>query len=277
MRAPAPDHAPPAEGPTVTMQRRHADQGRDLLPRERPQLGEFQQQRVGTHGPNALGTLQQVVIFPPQRAGPESGLEVVVQRGDGRIEPRNMGSNILREARVRPRQAVLLRGPHADQWLAAPQKGAQLLRLGVGQRARRRADHVGKVRQGPGIPRVRFGQLARGPGKNRGPDAGSRRPGEGPPWPRRWSPHAPSRRWLPAQSGWGGGPAPGPRGSSPRWHRWGRPTAPRRGAGQCPTGLWPHQYRQNMACHSYELLFARPCTYGLNGTKQLSGLGESRT
>src|SRR5882672_1690570 len=107
MRAPAPDHAPPAEGPTVTIQWRHADQGRDLLPRERPQLREFQQQRAGTHGPNALGTLQQVVLVPPQRAGPEYGLEVVVQRGDGRIEPRNMGSNVRLEAPARPRQAVL--------------------------------------------------------------------------------------------------------------------------------------------------------------------------
>ena len=76
-----------------------------------------------------------------------------------------MGRNVLREARARPRQAVLLRGPHDDQLLAAPQEGAQLLRLGVGQRARRRADHVGKVGQGAGIQRIRFGQLARGAGK----------------------------------------------------------------------------------------------------------------
>jgi len=42
MRAPAPEHAPPAEGPAVTMPRRHADHGRALLPRARPQRGEFQ-------------------------------------------------------------------------------------------------------------------------------------------------------------------------------------------------------------------------------------------
>src|SRR5438445_11956313 len=120
MRPPAPDRAPTTEGPTVTIERRHADQGRDLLPRERPQLGECQQQGPGTHGPNALGTLQQIVIFPPQWAGPEHRLEVVVQRGDSRIEPRNMGRNILREALARPREAVLLRGPHDNQLLAAP-------------------------------------------------------------------------------------------------------------------------------------------------------------
>src|SRR6266571_1574879 len=127
MRAPAPDRAPPAEGPTVAIEGRHADQGRDLLPRECPQLGEFQQQRAGTHGPNALGTLQQIVVFPPQWAGPERPLEVVVQRGDVRIEPRNMGNNSLRKALACPRQAVLFCGSHDDQWLAAPQKGTQLL------------------------------------------------------------------------------------------------------------------------------------------------------
>ena len=76
-----------------------------------------------------------------------------------------MGRNVLREALARPRQAVLLRGPHADQLLAAPQEGAQLLRLGVRQRPGRRADHVGKVGQGARIQRIRFGQLARGAGK----------------------------------------------------------------------------------------------------------------
>jgi hypothetical protein len=95
MRAPAPDHAPPAEGPTGTMQRRHADQGRALLPRARPHLGEFQEQRAGTHGPNTLGTLQQLVIVPPQRAGPEHRLEVVVQRGDVRILYRTLLQVIL--------------------------------------------------------------------------------------------------------------------------------------------------------------------------------------
>ena len=66
------------------------------------------------------------------------------------------------EAPARPREAVLLRGPHADQLLAAPQEGAQLLRLGVRQRPGRRADHVGKMRQRAGIQRIRLGQLPRG-------------------------------------------------------------------------------------------------------------------
>src|ERR1044071_5127014 len=137
MRAPAPDRTPTAEGSAITIQRRHADQGRDLLPRERPQLREFQYQRPGTHRPNARSTLQQVVVFPPQWAGSKHRLDIVVQRGDTCIEPCYMGDNILGEALTRPREAVLFRGPHADQLLAASQEGAQPVRLGVGQWARR--------------------------------------------------------------------------------------------------------------------------------------------
>src|SRR4029450_10957184 len=57
MRASAPDRAPTAESPTVAIEGRHADQGCDLLPRERPQRGEFPQERPGTHRPNARDTL----------------------------------------------------------------------------------------------------------------------------------------------------------------------------------------------------------------------------
>ncbi len=99
---------------------------------------------------------------PPQIV-PQQRLEVVVQRGNGGIQPRNMRRDVLREARVGPRQAILFRSPHADQVLAPPQEGAQLLRLGVGQWARRWADHVGKMGQSPGIQRLRFRELPRGP------------------------------------------------------------------------------------------------------------------
>ena len=102
----------PRQGPTVAIERRHAHQRRDLLAREGPQLGEFQHQRPGTHGPNARGTLQQVVVFPPQRAGPEQRLEVIVQRGQALVEPGDMRLNVRLETPARPREAVLLRGAH---------------------------------------------------------------------------------------------------------------------------------------------------------------------
>ena len=94
---------------------------------------------------------------------------------------------------------------------------------------------------------------------------------------------APWRRTLQAAGGFqhnqGGleGLQPFHERRNPTRHRSGRPSAPQRGAGQCPTGLWPHQYPQSMARHHEELLSARPCRYGLNGTRQLYGLGESRT
>src|SRR6266571_2090268 len=63
-RAASPERPPPAAGPTVAIERRYAHQGGDLLAIEGPSLGEFQQQRPGTHGPNPRGALQQVIVFP---------------------------------------------------------------------------------------------------------------------------------------------------------------------------------------------------------------------
>ena len=216
MRAPAPDRAPTAEGATVAIAGRHADQGRDLLPRARPQLGACPPQRAGPHGPHARGTLPQIVIFPPPRAGPEPRLAVVVQRGDTRMAPRHRGRKSLREARARPRQAVRLRGPHDPQWLAAPTQGTQRLRLGVRQRARRRAHPVGTMRQRARIPRLRFGQRPGGacaiPGLARvAHHDGQARHGQG-------AGHQalPAACGFQAPSGRGGGPGVGPHASSPR-------------------------------------------------------------
>ena len=165
MRTASPPGAPAPQGATGTMERGHTDQRRDLLAIAGAQRWECQQQGAGTHGANARGTLQAIVVFPPQRAAPQYRLEGVVPRGETRIEPGNRGRHVLREARARPRQAVLRRRTHADQWRAAPKKGAQFLRLGVRQRPRCRAHHVGHMGQGAGISRIRFRQLARGPGK----------------------------------------------------------------------------------------------------------------
>ena len=48
------------------------------------------------------------------------------------------------------------RGPRDDQLLATPEQGTQLLRLGVRQRAGRRANRVGNMRQRAGIQRIRL-------------------------------------------------------------------------------------------------------------------------
>ena len=208
-----------------------------------------------------------------QGAGPEHRLEVVVQRGDGRIEPRHRGNKSLRKALACPRQAVLCCGPHDDQWLAAPQKGTQLLRLGVGQRSGCRADHVGTVGQGAGIQRLRFRQLARGPGTIAGlprVDHDDREAAAA----KALVTSAPGPRWLPAPSGWGGGSAPGPRASPPRWHHWRRPSAPQRGARQCPTGLWPRQSPDNTGPALLRTPVRPTWRDGLNGTRHGTGSGS---
>ena len=191
-----------------------------MLPRERPQLGECQQQRPGTHRPQARDTLPEVVVYSPQRTGPEQRLHVVVQRRQARLAPGHMSLDGLGQAPARSREAVLFRRVHADPWLVAAQEGAQLRRLGVGPWPGHRAAHIGTVGQGAGIQGSRLGQRPRGTrtiarlawGHN---DDGQARCG-------------PGRRWLPTQLGWGGGSAPVPRASRRHQARSARPSALRR-------------------------------------------------
>ena len=136
--------------------------------------------------------------------------------------------------------------------LAAPQR-ARSSASRVGPRPGCRTDHVGTVGQGTGSHRIRFGQLARGPGTIAGLPRctrllGGLRRGPG---TRHRALQAPSG--LRAHSGWGGESAPSPRASPPRWHHWRRPGRSQRGAGQHPPGLWPHQSLQNRARHAYAL------------------------
>ena len=162
------------------------------------------------------------------------------------------------------------RRPHRARsaWVWASGSGRGIGRIPLAQCARARVSHASVCTNWPW------------PGQYPAPDAGAQRPRGDLPRPRRSSRRAPGPRWLLVQLEYDGGSALGPRASaspSSHWHRSGRPTVPQRVAGPCPTGLWPHPSQQNRARHSYALLSARPCAYGLHGTKHLYGLWESRT
>jgi hypothetical protein len=128
------------------MEGRNPDSRCDLLAREGPQCGECQQQRPGTDGPTAWGTPHQVVVFPPERTPPQHRLEVIVPRGQVRMEPSDRRGNVPLETPAAPRQAVLLHGAPGDPLLAAPQPGPQRLRLGVRPSPGLRAARVGTMR-----------------------------------------------------------------------------------------------------------------------------------
>ena len=179
--------------------------------------------------------------------------------------------SFVRRALV-PARRLLLRGPHDDQLLAAPQEGAQLLRLGVRQRPRCRADHVGKVGQGAGVQRIRLGQLARGSRKIPGlpridDDHGQARRSQGA-----------RHRALQAAGGFqhdqGGveGLEPVHERRDPAGIVGDGPALPGGAQGNIELGFGHINTHKALARHSYALLSARPCRYGLNGTRQLYGL-----
>ena len=62
-------------------------------------------------------------------------------------------------------EAVLFGGPHGDQLPPPRQQCPKFFGLCVGQRARRRADGLGKMGYGPRIKRIGLDQLPGGFGK----------------------------------------------------------------------------------------------------------------
>ena len=64
--APAPNNASATQAPAVPIQRRHADQGSDLLMGQPAQLGQFSKERTTHHGPDARHAAQQIFLFTPE-------------------------------------------------------------------------------------------------------------------------------------------------------------------------------------------------------------------
>ena len=188
-----------------------------------------------------------------------------------------MRLDVRLEATARPRQTVLLGGPHNHQLLATPEQGAQLLRLGVRQRARRRTNHVGNMCQRAGIQRIRLGQLPRSTRTiARLPRVhhhdGQARRGQ-------------RRRGDPLQAAGGfQHKQGGVEGLQPFYERHNAigivrhgPTLPRGAQRNIELGFRHINAHKAWRITHEELLSARPCLYGLRGTRQLYGLEEART
>ena len=163
--APAPNNASATQAPAVPIQRRHADQGSDLLMCQPAQLGQFSKERTTHHGPDARHTAQQIFLFTPERRGLDSVSQVLVQHRELLLQPSEMGLDLsLNGARRRP-HAVLFRHEHFDQ-LSSPreERTERLCRL-IRQRTWGWPHRLGKAGQDLCINRVRLGELAGGSGK----------------------------------------------------------------------------------------------------------------
>src|SRR5438132_3705369 len=68
--APAPNNVSATQAPAVPIQRRHADQGSDLLMGQPAQLGQFSKERTTHHGPDARHAAQQIFLFTPELTSP---------------------------------------------------------------------------------------------------------------------------------------------------------------------------------------------------------------
>ena len=229
----APPRSADRGGPTVAIAGRHADEGRDVLPCERPQRGKFPQQRTRTHGPNALGTLQQIIVLP------HSGLARSVVARSLSSGAMSALSHVIwatiscvRRSLVPARRccSVVI----TIRCWRRP-KGHAALASGRRTRPGCRADHVGTVGQGTGSHRIRLANCP-WPGTIAGLPRVHDDHGE-PAAAQASSPRAPGPQWLPGTLRVGWRSAPSPRASPPRWHHWRRPGVPQRAQGNIHLGF----------------------------------------
>ena len=244
-----------------------------LCCRVRPQPGNA----PGRCGPRASapGSSATAQRVPAPRAGPAHRLQGVVQRGHARLEPRHRGRHSLRETRARPREAVLLCGPPDAQGAGGP-SGAPRLPLGVRQRSRRRADPVGTVGRGAGIP-LSFSELARSSGQILGLPRVDDDDGRG---GRRGQALVPARSRATGgqhHQGVGWRASAGPARRPPRWHRWGRLPLPGGAQGGVHWSLATARPTKHGTSLIRTPIRPRPYGYGLKRRRTTVGLEESRT
>jgi hypothetical protein len=130
----------PAMRAAVAIERGHPDEGRDGAAVETAQLRQLGEQRPRGRRTDPWHTAQQVLVHAPDRAGLDRSPDVVVDGTHAPFQP----PNVIAQVPGDPAGGrCLLEAPsfhadHLDQLAATRYERRQGLRLGVGERARRR-------------------------------------------------------------------------------------------------------------------------------------------
>ncbi len=162
-RAATPDCPLSPEGAAVSIQGGDADQGRDLLVRQGSQLRQFRQQGSRDDGANAGDALQQLVMFPPDRAGLDRRGQVLIELRQVLLEPLDVLLNVSAHPARRTALPIFLRREHLDELAAPRNQGRQLLRTRIRQRAARGPHRFRKLGQDLGIEGIGLRQTPGGP------------------------------------------------------------------------------------------------------------------
>jgi hypothetical protein len=106
----------PRIGP-IAVDRRHADQRRDLLVAQHVRLGDFRQERHAEHRLDARYTLEEIVLLLPQRAGTHLGAQFTIQSVQAFIQPAqvflDIGAEVVFE---RCTKSIVLSDPHTEDY-----------------------------------------------------------------------------------------------------------------------------------------------------------------
>src|SRR4029453_6624442 len=104
-RAATPDDSLPTERATITGERRHAHERRDLLAIELAEFGEVSQQRAAHDGTDPGCGAEQILFHSPDRALLDGGIEVTINGRDTTLEPADMAGDLSTDGRHGMRQS----------------------------------------------------------------------------------------------------------------------------------------------------------------------------
>lgn len=157
-----PDCPLPPQRAAIAIERGHADQGGDLIVRQRPQLWQIRQQCGLQDRADAGHAPQQLLLSAPEGTLPNGLGQISVRLVEHSFQPGDVGRQLLVDHRTGTGQAVLLRLEHLNELAAPRHQGHQFLRVSIRLRAGLRPHHVCKVGQHLRIARIRLRQLPDG-------------------------------------------------------------------------------------------------------------------
>ena len=124
----APGRASTPQGPAVTVQWRHPNQGGDLLVRQRTPLRQLREQGPTHDGTDAWHAAQQVLLFTPDRRGLDPMGQVFVQGHQLFLQPRQVNLNLPLDRARCPLHPVLLRYEPLNQLAPSREQRTECLR-----------------------------------------------------------------------------------------------------------------------------------------------------
>ena len=160
----AADHAPAAEGATVTIERREADEGGDASAIKLAEFREFGDERQGRNWADPRPGGQPILGLAPGGRRADRLVEIRLELPEGALQPGDVGVDPPLESAIPGQAAAIRLGPeYLHELAAAGHEFAEALGVLGRHGADGRAHGLGEVRDDADIEGIGLGEEAGGP------------------------------------------------------------------------------------------------------------------